>query len=330
MLSRETELERLGAVSAETGCEVFIKRDDRSHPRYGGNKPRKLARILADARARGADCVVTAGTVGSHHALATAVHGRAMALEVHAVLAPQPRTAHAQTVIEATLAQGVVVHPCPSLALVPLYQWAVLRALRAQGRRPMSIPVGGSNTLGASGYWDAMLELRAQIERGAMDGRWPDAIVCAHGSGGTHAGLLAAQRSLALPTRVVGVMVAIPWAIPRLRTAHLARSVQLACATEPPRARVSWRDVELVTDQLGPGYGARTPDGDAATELFARDGVTLDPTYTAKTAAAVLALARQRQSSRLVFWHTLSSAPYEPLREGLDRAKLAMIEPLWR
>lgn len=330
MRARETELERLDAVSAETGCEVYIKRDDRSHPRYGGNKPRKLWRILADARAKGADCLVTAGTVGSHHALATAVHGRAMGFEVHAVLAPQPETEHARRVIEATLAQGVVVHPCPALALVPLYQWSVIRSLKSQGRRVSSIPVGGSNTLGASGYWDAMLELRAQIEGGAMGGRWPDAIVCAHGSGGTHAGLLAAQRALALPTRVLGVMVAIPWAIPRLRTARLARSVQRACAKSAPRASVSWRDVELISDQLGEGYGARTAEGDRATALFARDGIALDPTYTAKTAAAVVALARSQKHKRLVFWHTLSSAPYEPLCAGLDRDELAQVASLWR
>ena len=311
----ETAIERLESVSRACGAEVFIKRDDQSNPRYGGNKPRKLAPILDRATRDGRDTLLTAGTVGSHHALATAVHGRARGFEVHAVLAPQPRTRHAETVIRATLSQGAIVHPCPTMAGVVPYLAALWAGLTLEGRRVRVIPVGGSDVTGASGYFDAMLEVRAQIERGAMGGQWPDSIVCAHGSGGTHAGLLAAQKALTLPTRVLGVMVALPWTAPRLRTAMLAREVLWAKARgrAGAGATVRARDVELVMDQLGDGYGARTEAGDRATELLAADGIVLDPTYTAKTAAAVIELARSGRAKRVLFWHTLSSAPYGPL-----------------
>lgn len=322
---RETEIELLSRVSSRVGAELWIKRDDRTDLVYGGNKPRKLSRILAHAKTAGADTLVTAGTVGSHHALATAVHGRAMGFEVHVVLAPQPRTEHAETVIRATIAQGAVVHPCPNLLLVPAYVAAVRARLR--GRRTWTIPVGGSDVLGASGYWDAMLEVRSQIARGAMGGRWPDLIVCAHGSGGTHAGLLAAQLAHGIEARVVGVMVAIPWAIPRVRAAVLASRVSRANGSS---VCVGPRDVELIGDQLGAGYGARTSAGDEATALFSEDGIELDPTYTAKTAAAVIALARRRAVKRALYWHTLSSAPYEPLCAGFSGELPAEIRALLR
>ena len=74
-------------VSSSVGCEVWVKRDDQTHPRYGGNKVRKLAPLLADARARGVTHVLTLGAAGSHHVLATAVHGGAMGLTVEAALA---------------------------------------------------------------------------------------------------------------------------------------------------------------------------------------------------------------------------------------------------
>lgn len=326
----ETAIERLEHVSRACDAEVFIKRDDQSNALYGGNKPRKLQPILARALRDGRDTLLTAGTVGSHHALATTVHGRATGFEVHAVLAPQPRTKHAETVIRATLSQGAIVHGAPSMAAVVPYMVALWVGLTLEGRRVRVIPVGGSDVVGASGYFDAMLEVRAQIERGAMGGQWPDSIVCAHGSGGTHAGLLAAQRAFSLPTRVVGVMVALPWTAPRLRTAKLARDVLWANARGHAGggATVRASDVELVMDQLGEGYGARTTAGDEATELFAKDGIVLDPTYTAKTAAAVIALAKSGRAKRVLFWHTLSSAPYEPLTSNVWAKLPASIEGL--
>lgn len=326
----ETPIERLDAVSRECGAEVFIKRDDLTNPIYGGNKPRKLEPILARAHRDLRDTLLTAGTVGSHHALATAVHGRAQGFEVHTVLAPQPRTPHAETVIRATLSQGAIVHPAPNMASVVPYMVALWVGLTLEGRRVRVVPVGGSDVTGAGGYFDAMLEVRAQIERGAMGGQWPDLIVCAHGSGGTHAGLLAAQRAFALPTRVVGVMVALPWTAPRVRTAKLARDILWAKA--PGRAgagaTVRARDVELVMDQLGNGYGARTAAGERATKLFVKDKVELDPTYTAKTAAAVIEMAKRGGAKRVLFWHTLSSALYGPLTSDVWAKLPASIEGL--
>src|SRR5215472_6673366 len=92
--SYPTPLEPLEALS-RPGCSLWIKRDDLTNPLYGGNKVRKLERLLADAKQRGAQRILTVGAVGSHHVLATAVFGRRAGFEVEAVLVPQPRTAHA-------------------------------------------------------------------------------------------------------------------------------------------------------------------------------------------------------------------------------------------
>ena len=45
----------------------------------------------------------------------------------------------------------------------------------------------------------------------------------------------------------------------------------------------------------------------------ARAGIVLDATYTAKAFACALSLARARQVGTILFWHTLSTAPLEPL-----------------
>jgi 1-aminocyclopropane-1-carboxylate deaminase/D-cysteine desulfhydrase-like pyridoxal-dependent ACC family enzyme len=300
------------AVSRYVGCEVWIKRDDQTHPRYGGNKVRKLVPLLAAARAAGVTDVLTAGAAGSHHVLATAVHAAAMGLRVEVALAPQPASAHVEEMLRASFAQAAAIYPCASLpgALATLALRAV--ALRALGHRPMIIPVGGSNALGASGYLDAELELLAQLA--AMGAPSPDVQVCALGSGGTLAGLLAGRAVGGRGGEVWGVRVTPPIAAPAIRVRSLARAVltRRASTAQCPA-------VQIYEGALGAGYGRPTVEADAARALFARDGITLDDTYTAKAAAGLVALAR-RTPRRYLFWHTLSSALMRPLLPDASEA----------
>ena len=83
---------RLGGLVPE-GVELFIKRDDLTGAaELSGNKVRKLEFLLAEARAAGADCVVTLGGIQSNHARATAAAARVAGLDAHLVL----RTARAR------------------------------------------------------------------------------------------------------------------------------------------------------------------------------------------------------------------------------------------
>jgi len=75
---------------------------------------------------------------------------------------------------------------------------------------------------------------------------------------------------------------------------------------------------------FGEGYGQPSQAGNDAMSL-AREhgGLGLDPTYTAKAFAAALASARgtpdvvpTHRRRRVLYWHTLSSAPMTPLLAG--------------
>src|SRR4029077_12568972 len=59
----------------------------------------------------------------------------------------------------------------------------VAEELRTAGRRPYTIPEGGSNAVGAWGYIQAVAELHTQL------GGAPATLVYAAGSGGTGAGI---------------------------------------------------------------------------------------------------------------------------------------------
>ena len=69
------EMERLRAALESTGTacpRLFVKREDLTQTAGGGNKIRKLEYLLADARAKHADVIVTAGALQSNHVRQTA------------------------------------------------------------------------------------------------------------------------------------------------------------------------------------------------------------------------------------------------------------------
>jgi len=332
-----TPVERVAGLSAAAtawagGAELWVKRDDRTHPVYGGNKVRKLEGILAAARARAATRLVTVGAAGSHHVLATAYFGREAGLEVEAVLVPQPRTEHVARVLRASVGCGVRAFPVGSWAAA-----APALGLRrlAGGGKAMLVPVGGSSVAGSMGYVEAARELAAQVRAGELPE--PGVCVVALGSGGTAAGLAAGFALEGLATRVVGVSVSDPAWLVALVAHGLARAcvrrglaarraaVRAAAATasgptmEPSTAAALLFEPaapRLSVDArfLGGGYAHPTAEGREAIALAAEHaGLALDPTYTGKAFASALWHVRARRASHVLYWHTLSSAPLDAL-----------------
>jgi 1-aminocyclopropane-1-carboxylate deaminase/D-cysteine desulfhydrase-like pyridoxal-dependent ACC family enzyme len=308
-----TPVQRLAAFS-QGNTALWVKRDDLTHPVYGGNKVRKLEGILGEAASRGHRRIVTVGAAGSHHVLATTYFGRRAGIEVEAILVPQPQSAHAAEVLRASIAQGLHAFPVRSWPAAALtVAWRVASGAHL-------VTVGGSNVAGAMGYVLAARELAGQVRAGELPE--PDLCVVALGSGGTAAGLAAGFEAEGMRTRVVGVCVAQPpWAL-RMVSLRLAR----ACARRAGLSHVGPRmraRLEMDRGFLGPGYGHATPAAGAAAEEASSLGLTLDPTYTSKTFAC--ALERVRAGAResggaprtVLYWHTLSSAPMAPLLESL-------------
>jgi 1-aminocyclopropane-1-carboxylate deaminase/D-cysteine desulfhydrase-like pyridoxal-dependent ACC family enzyme len=298
-----TPVQRFGSL-ALAGSELWVKRDDLTHDAYGGNKVRKLERILARARERSARRIVTFGAAGSHHVLAMTLHGRRAGFDVAAVLTPQHRTLHATDNLRVALSLGLEPIVASSMALAPVLLTTALR----QG--DFVVGPGGSTLDGTLGYVDAALELARQIEGGALPA--PDAIVVTLGSAGTAAGLLAGIVESKMTARLVAVRVVSPVLMGSRRAIALAWR-----AAHHRKVRASWRDLgarfTMEPKFLGAGYAHATAAGDRATDLAAREGLELDSTYTAKTFAAALDLVQTARFERVLYWHTLSSAPLAPL-----------------
>ena len=291
--------------------EVWIKREDLLPLAFGGNKLRNLEFLVGAALAEGADSLVTSGRRWSNHARLTAAAGARAGLPVHLVLSgpatdpPNPGILLDRT-LGATVHQTVTDDRAEREGLVEL----VVDELRAEGRHPYVIGVGGSGITGAIGQVLAGLEL---VEGAAGRGFVPDTVVVPTATGGTHAGLLVGFATAGVATPVRGYTVA--------RAASELRPHVEALVTElsrvPGLATVPDGAIRLDDGELGAGYGVPTASADAATRLLATtEGVLVDPIYTAKALAGLVALARRGEldGQSVVFWHAGGTPGlFEPL-----------------
>jgi D-cysteine desulfhydrase len=173
--------------------------------------------------------------------------------------------------------------------------------LGKEGRKAYVIPGGGSNALGAVGYAACAQELMGQLFDASLA---IDHIVCASGSAGTHAGLLAGLVALDAAIPVTGVSVRRP----RVEQESLVRSLTKDCADVLGTASPTRRDVAVLDDWVGPGYSLPSPEMVEAVRMTAAlEGVLLDPVYTGKAMAGLIALARDgrwRAGEKVLFLHT--------------------------
>ena len=169
-----------------------------------------------------------------------------------------------------------------------------------QGRRPHIIPLGASTPHGAAGYALAVAELLGQIEP-------PDVIVHATSSGGTQAGIVAGCRLAGLDTRIVGISADDPRAALTEVVQRIIDGLASVSGSPDPLRRTA-PAIEVDDGFVGEGYGIPTPASREALELAARcEGIFLDPTYTAKAMAGLIAYARRgdfQPGQRILFWHT--------------------------
>ena len=301
LFSAPTLVEPMPRLSAILGGgpHLLIKRDDAIPFGFGGNKVRKLALVAAQARAEGADTLITAGGVQSNHARATAA--AAAKLGMRAILVANgepPDRPTANALLDRLLGAEVVYVPTREARAPKMEE--IAERVKAEGRRPYAIPVGASMPLGALAFALAVAELVEQIAP-------PDVIVHSTSSGGTQAGLVAGCRLLDLRTRVIGISADDS----SVSLQALVRSIVAGAADllhiDPARL-IRGTAIEVDDRFVGGGYGVPTDASREAIALAARtEAIFLDPTYTAKAMAALIAYVRQQKfvtGQTVLFWHT--------------------------
>ena len=288
-----TPVQKLDSISRLLGTQVYVKRDDLTGLGLGGNKVRKLEYLLADAKAQGAEVVFTTGGAQSNHAMLTAAAARKLGMTPILILKKRGVTARQGNQLLEHL-MGVDVRFMDTDDYADIYA-EMDRVGKALGRPYYKIPCGGSNALGTLGYVDCAREIRDQ-------GLHFDHLICAEGSGGTMAGLALGAKLYLPGTRVTGMMVdSDPF---EEITVRLMRE---AAALLGADVQVSAEDFDL-RDLCGPGYAIPSQEGNAAVAMMAEnEGLFLDPVYTGKAFAGLIAMAREgafKPTDRVLFLHS--------------------------
>jgi D-cysteine desulfhydrase len=314
LLDGPSPLQPLRRFSAAlgSGAEVWIKREDLLPLAFGGNKLRNLEFLVGAALADNADVLVTSGRRWSNHCRLTAAAGAKAGLAVHLVLSGPPVSPPGPNERLDRLL-GAIVHVSATDARADREALVeeVVASIRAEGRRPYVVPVGGSGPIGAAGQVLGGLELADQVRSLELDLR---TVVLPSATGGTHAGILVGLRLGGVAARVTGIAVASP-------PAELEPIIRSLLEELAPLAglRVDPAEIDLDGDYLGSAYGVPTPAAAEAAELLARtEGILVDPIYTAKALAGLVAGVRSRRlAGPVVFWHAGGTPGlFEALPEG--------------
>jgi len=317
----ERALQRVAFVCTPTPVEglaldgvakglLFVKRDDRSCPLYGGNKPRKLEFLLGRALARGSRTLVTTGGLGTNHGLAMTILGRSVGVASVLVLVDQPVTPSVRETLRLQFAYGAKQIAAGNVAGAAVQTLRALATSALRGERPQFVPTGGSSALGDVGFVSAGFELAEQVRAG--DCPEPETIYLPVGSGGSVVGLVLGLRLAGLKSRVLGVVVTDILPPSSASLARAARStLRLLRRADPsfPQLEIGAGDFPVAHDQLGPGYGASTLAAVEALAAAKALGLHLDTTYSAKTLAAIRERAARRElgAGPILFWNTYNT-----------------------
>ena len=299
-----TPLQAAERLGRRLGLGLAIKREDESGLGLGGNKARQIEVILGRLLAEGVRTVLTTAGAQSNFcramAAACARHGLRCILLLRGDGSADPV---GNLLLDRLF--GAEVH---WIATTDPYDPAVLERLQGlardagEGARIVQLP-GETGALAAAATIGLAVELAGQWQAP------PAAVYLAVGSGLTAAGTALGFEAMRVPTRVVAVSVQQPASfiepLMRRRAKEAARLIGLD---------LGLADDRLAVDDgfIGPGYGVASPASlDAVTTAARDEALVLDPVYTGKAMAALIAHAISGQlAGGVVFVHSGGGAAF--------------------
>lgn len=288
------------------GPRIFFKRDDLISLALGGNKLRKLEFLLGDALGSGADVVLTTGPLQSNHARQTAAAAALMGIEAHLIFqGEEPEEYRANLLMSYIF--GAKLHFVKAtpmeVDIVTERMNEIANELKANGRHPYTIPIGGFSPKGSAAYAYAVLEL---LHQATEEGIHIDYIVHATSTGGTQAGLIAGCKAFNSSIKELGIRVAYGFEPFEERVSEEATATLRLMGLNEIAVRAD--EVWATKDYIGEGYDCPTAEAAKAILLLAQtEGILLDPVYTGKAMAGLIDLCTKgyfKKDDVVVFWHT--------------------------
>ena len=304
-----TPVKKLTKIEEKLGINsLWIKCDNLTSPLYGGNKPRKLEFIYADALNQGYKKVLTAGGIGSNHCVANAIFCEKLNLKPIAVMIDQPVTTYVRNNL-----------------LLDVYYKNKIFYLKKKIPKNSDIYYmvpGGSTPLGTLGFVNAAFELKNQVNNGEIPE--PDYIFIPNGSSGTAAGLTLGVKIAGLKTHIHAVQVSMS-SISNFKVIRRLsnKTKKLMVKYDKSIPEITFEHLHFNKDFFGGQYGLPTREGLEAIKLMKEmEEFILEPTYTGKTFAALLGFVRANKmdikDKTIMFWNTYNSRDFSDILKKVD------------
>ena len=293
------------------GPRILIKREDLSGLALGGNKCRKLEFILAQAKKREANAVVSTAGAQSNFCLALAAAASKLGMKSSFVVI---KGVHVETqgnlLLHNILGSNVDILETTNIdetsgRVVSEKMDRSAEDLRARGYNPFiirhTIP-DISAILSVVGSIDTADELTTQLKEQNIDAQY---VVVANHGGGTQAGLVLGLKHLRADCKVIGMSI--------IRNEDVAKAAvieKIGAASDflGLGTKVTPGEFEIDDAYRGEGYGMVTKESIDAIRLVAEtEGIFLDPVYTSKAMAGFVDLIKKgrfKSTDTVIFMHT--------------------------
>ena len=281
------------------GPRILIKRDDLTGQALGGNKVRHMEFRIGDAVARGADTFIYADA--NNAARATAAACAKVGLRcVLLVRGQRPDQLQGNMLLASVLGADLEFLNTEDRDEAAARVAEVRERLEKEGRKPYALQELPTYHLSAIfSYMDAAVELRGQLE-----GKGIDKVHFYMVNGHSQAGLQLGAKLMGLDWSFTGVAVGQHFEPDRPLSTWSRMGSDLLGFSES----LDPEEIETTFDYVGPHHGSVTPEGvEAIRTTAATESVILDPAYTGKAMAALMADVRRGRFSEednLVFVHT--------------------------
>ncbi|QRN84743.1 pyridoxal-phosphate dependent enzyme [Clostridia bacterium] len=299
----ETPIQDLPTLSSKTGVKLSIKRDDLNGIGLGGNKIRKLAYLIQDAKDKGATRLLTTGGVQTNHGRLTAAIAAMFEMKCTLVLVGEEPSQYSGNLILDQIFGADLIFTTPENLELTIDK-ACEQSERA-GESVYTIPLGGSSPLGLLGYVEAAKEIHQQLER---QHKSVDYIVTAYGSGGTYGGLLLGAKRLGDPFEILGMNVLSNPADRQIVHDSLLSLLADTAEEFSLEQKIKESDLRITMESVGPGYNhPDTTTVETVLTVARAEGIMLDYCYTGKAFDCMLKQIESgiiAQGSRVLFLHT--------------------------
>ncbi len=266
------------------GIELYIKREDLTHPHISGNKYRKLKYNFIKAREQSHDTLLTLGGAFSNHIHAVAYAGHEFGFKTIGIIRGE-RAEPLNPTLQDALNWGMKIHHISRTEYRRKKEEAFLEALKQKFGEFYLVPEGGSNALAVKGCTEIIGDEEKSF----------DHLCCACGTGGTIAGIIVAMEG---HQRV--------WGFPAMKNgSFLIEDISKLIKEYNGKQYDNW---QLVTHYHFGGFAKFRPELVTFINDFKRrHGIHLEPVYTGKLLYGITDMVKRgifRKGEKILAIHT--------------------------